>query len=109
MSFQELIFISDIIITDYSSLMIDSLIADKPVFLYANDIDSYVDERGFYFKFQELPFPLAKNNKELQSLIEKTNFEDVKSKYSEFKKKVQLRESGNASEKVSNMIDKICK
>ena len=39
------------------------------VILYANDIENYINERGFYFTFEELPFLLSKNNEELIEII----------------------------------------
>ena len=59
---QELIYSCDLLITDYSSTMFESLIANKSVILYANDIENYINERGFYFTFEELPFLLSNNN-----------------------------------------------
>lgn len=36
---------------------------NRPVFLYAKDIDKY--DRGFYFSIHSLPYPLAQTNEEL--------------------------------------------
>ena len=101
---QQLLLASDIIITDYSSVMFEGMIADKPVILYANDIDSYVDERGFYFELNELPFPLAKNNDELMDIIENNDLNEMKNKYDSFKERVGLVEEGVASKKVCELI-----
>ncbi len=47
---QELILGIDSLVTDYSSCMFDAALAGIPTFIYASDISSYMDERGFYFK-----------------------------------------------------------
>lgn len=101
---QELICACDLLITDYSSTMFETMIANKPVIIYANDIDSYADERGFYFKFDELPFPLTRNNKELLNYIENNNIKDIPNNYIEFNKKIGLKETGQASKKVVEEI-----
>lgn len=105
---QELICSSDLIITDYSSVMFDGMIAGKPVVLYARDIDSYKDERGYYFSFESLPFPLSKNNRELFELFKNNNLLDnISGRYSSFEKKIGLMEKGHSSEKVSALIEKL--
>ena len=44
---QELLIISDVLITDYSSILWDFSLQKKPVFLYQNDEQEYLDDRGF--------------------------------------------------------------
>lgn len=100
----ELMLISDILITDYSSSMFEFMFTKKPVFLYAPDINDYLDDRGFYFEFEELPFPKAFNFEDL--LRKLTLFDNNKYIYSieEFIKKIGCFEDGKASERVANLI-----
>ena len=102
---QELILASSILITDYSSTMFESMIANINVLLYANDIEHYNNERGTYFKFEELPFKLAKNNKELISIIKSIDFDDIQKEYKRFKQQLGLKENGTASQKVCDVIE----
>ncbi len=106
---QELLCACDILITDYSSMMFDALIASKPVLLFANDIDSYVDERGFYFKFDELPFPLSTSNDELCKIVKDYDANKILKQYEKFNKKVGLIDDGKASIKIVNYIEKYIK
>ncbi len=46
---------TDILITDYSSVLFDFLPKLKPVILYMYDFQEYSDERGLYFTADELP------------------------------------------------------
>ncbi len=62
---QEILAISDVLITDYSSIMFDFMLTGRPGFLYANDVKSYTKDRDFYFDINELPYSLATNNIEL--------------------------------------------
>lgn len=65
---QELLCVSDMLITDYSSSMFDYAMLRRPCMLYATDVAEY--DRGYYYDFRELPFPLAQNSEQLISLIE---------------------------------------
>lgn len=71
---QELLLISDVLINDYSSSMWDFGLTKKPCFIYANDIEEYSSERGFYITPSEWPFPIATTSKELINNI--TTFDD---------------------------------
>lgn len=62
---QELLYVSDILITDYSSSIWDYSFTKRPCFLYATDLSDYDMKHGFYSDIRSWPFPLAQNNKEL--------------------------------------------
>ncbi len=44
----------DGVITDFSSIMFDYAILEKPIYFYATDIESYTANRGFYFEYSEV-------------------------------------------------------
>lgn len=103
---QELIAASDFMITDYSSCMFDMLIAGKKCILYAPDVDEYInDERGVYFDFDELPFPLAKSNNELEEKIIKFDESLYKEKSETFLKTIGSYETGQAAQRVARYIE----
>lgn len=64
---QELLCVSDMLITDYSSSMFDYAMLRRPCILYATDVEQY--DRGYYYDFKELPFPLAQSGEELKEVI----------------------------------------
>lgn len=101
---QELICLADLVITDYSSTMFESMIANKPVILYANDIENYKKDRGLYFEFSDLPFPLMKNNEELFNYLKDEKIEKIIKEYNGFIRKIGLKENGEASRKISSLI-----
>ena len=52
----ELYVISDMLVTDYSSVFFDYAILEKPIIFYMYDLEEYRDEvRGFYLGLDELP------------------------------------------------------
>lgn len=101
---QELLAVVDVLITDYSSCMFDFATTEKPCFIYASDLEKYDKERGNYYSMEELPFPLATNNDELENVI--GNYDKVSyiNSLHELFDKVGLNETGKASEAVADYI-----
>lgn len=107
---QELLLAADVLITDYSSLMFDFAVTGRPVFLYANDFENYcAKERKLYFHIEELPFPLAKTGEELKAAVENFSEESYHNQLERFNGSVGTYESGNASEKVGELMANIMK
>lgn len=102
----ELMQIADTLITDYSSVMFEFSFTEKPVFLYANDISKYIEDRGFYFEYRELPYSIAENNEELRTNILNFKDEEYKAKLHTFFEKLHLFEGGDASKKVVDVIER---
>ncbi|MDT2681913.1 CDP-glycerol glycerophosphotransferase family protein [Enterococcus gallinarum] len=50
---QKLLLISDALITDYSSIFLDFLLLDKPIFYWIFDYDIYIKNRGLEFSFDD--------------------------------------------------------
>lgn len=63
----ELLAVSDVLVTDYSSVFIDFSLLEKPAVFYIYDYETYVKERGgFYLDFKtDLPGPVAFSEEEL--------------------------------------------
>ncbi len=104
---QELMLIADAAITDYSSWIYDFMLTRKPGFIFATDIESYNQERGFYYPLSSTPFPIARDNDELENNI--LNFDDAlyRSRLEEFLKDKGCFEDGNAAKRVVDLIEKI--
>ena len=103
----ELLAVSDVLITDYSSSMFEAILADKPVFLYATDINDYVQDRGFYFDLRDLPFPLAENNDQMIKIIERFDAGLYQSEIQQFRNALGLVDDGKASHKVAQLIKQV--
>ena len=101
---QEIILISDMLITDYSSIMIEYAALDKPVVFFTYDLDNYLsNERGFYYDFKKtVPGPIVYNSPELVDVIK--NNELDKSKISEFLKIQFDVIDGNSSKRVVDFL-----
>ena len=104
---QELLVSTDIAITDYSSCIFDFMLTKRPAFIYANDIEKYNNERGFYYPLTETPFPIARNNDELIENIKNFDFADYQNKINNFLKEKGCIDDGLASERVVKLIENI--
>lgn len=102
---QEMLAASDLLITDYSSSMFDFSMQGKPCLLYATDVAQY--DRGYYFNFRELPYPLAENEEELLSVIERFDKALYEKNLNDFLiNRVGVKECGNASERLAQWMRK---
>ena len=100
----ELIRGSDLLITDDSSVRFDAMEGRKKVVIYAEDIDQYVDDRGFYFDIRNLPFPVVENNDELISCLHSFDSESYEQAVRKFQEEVGLFSDGNASRRTVKYI-----
>ena len=66
---QDILLITDVLLTDYSSSIWDYSFTYKPVFLYASDLKEYQKKRGFCEDIFTWGFPVAETNEELSEHI----------------------------------------
>lgn len=105
---QELLLISDILITDYSSVMFDFANTRKPMLFYTYDLELYRDKvRGFYMDFEnEAPGPFVRTTEEIIESIQNIDMinQQFKDKYDQFYNKFCYLEDGKATERVVDML-----
>lgn len=104
---EELLIITDFLITDYSSICFDYLFRKKPVILYASDMKEYQNDRDFHIHLEQLPFPLVSNNLELKNVIMRFDISKYLDDINSFLVKNKFVLSGNATLKVCELIEKI--
>ncbi|MBQ6006532.1 MAG: CDP-glycerol glycerophosphotransferase family protein [Selenomonadaceae bacterium] len=101
---QELILISDALISDYSSVICDFMFSGKKVFIYAKDFDVYTKERGFKQLIFDLPYKINRSEAELFNCIETFDAAALEPKIKKFIETVKPFDDGHASEKVVERI-----
>src|SRR5699024_6115752 len=58
----DLLLITDILITDYSSVCFEFALLNKPMLFFAFDVEEYIEKRDFYYNYFEfIPGPLLKS------------------------------------------------
>ncbi|QXJ49166.1 CDP-glycerol glycerophosphotransferase family protein [Bacillus altitudinis] len=72
----ELLLITDLLITDYSSVCFEFALLNKPMIFFSYDVDDYIRKRDFYYDyFSFIPGPLAKTCHELVSIIKNNEYD----------------------------------
>lgn len=102
----ELYVMSDLLITDYSSVFFDYAILNRPILFYMYDLEEYRDElRGFYLDInKELPGKITIDEDELLSVIKNENYKEYDEKLKEFRNTYNNLEDGKASQRVINNL-----
>jgi CDP-glycerol glycerophosphotransferase len=100
--------VSDMLVTDYSSVMFDYSILKKPMIFYCYDLCEYRDSlRGFYFDLlKEAPGPVVETTQNLIQSIKEYDYETYKERYEAFNTKYNHADDGNASGKIIDLIYK---
>lgn len=101
---QELYILSDILITDYSSVFFDYAHSKRPILFFVPDLNHYISNvRGLYLNMEkELPGPLIKDNDELIDIINNIDEveKDYKDKYNEFYERFCSLCDGKSAERI---------
>lgn len=102
---EELVAVSDAMITDYSSIMFETAFVKKPVFLFATDRKEYINgERGLLIDYDTLPFSIAESNKELAENIEKFEKDLYEKQIDQFLERNGVHEDGHAGERAAVFV-----
>lgn len=101
---ESLMFASDLLITDFSSVIFDYALLKKPVIHHLSDIEEYDSERGFYFEIEEYIFGYkAYTDMEISELLDH-NLELDSKRHKIFSDKFLTGCDGTSSDKISNVI-----
>lgn len=108
LSIEDLMITADVCITDYSSLIFEYSLLDKPLIFYVYDLEKYFDWRGFYYDFDELtPGPVCRTMEELGqavrvSLTSGESFDSEKMKA--FRRKFMASCDGHATKRIEEWV-----
>ena len=68
--------VSDYVITDYSAIVFEAAILNKPIFFYCYDYDKYFIERNFYLDYKkEMPGIISSDVKPIINSIENKDYD----------------------------------
>lgn len=100
----DMLFVSDYVISDYSSIIYEAGILNKKQIFYAFDLDEYKGKRGFFINYKkEIPGPIFKTGTEIMEFFKKP--EHTKFNTNLISKYVDLR----VKSCTNNMVNKIKK
>lgn len=104
----ELYLISDLLITDYSSVFFDFAHLNRPMLFFTYDLEKYASVlRGFYFDFEAVvPGPLLKESNQVINYIEdiETQSKQYADKYKVFQEQFCGLDDGKASQRVIDTL-----
>ena len=66
---ERLLPVADLMITDFSSVLFDFCVFEKPFVIFAPDYDEYTKEVGFYADVYDFPTTVAKTRDELEQAV----------------------------------------
>lgn len=100
---EDIMIAADILVSDYSGIIFDYCIMEKPIFLWPYDYDKYNKIRGLYFDIRK-ELPSKENQTELLYMIRESDYSEIVSKYVvPFKNKYET-EYGNATKQSLDII-----
>ena len=106
LSIEDLLCCADICISDYSSLVFEYSLFEKPMIFYAYDYDNYCDWRGFYYDYSEFtPGPVVQTEDELLNSIKNIDTQFDKQKVIDFKEKFMGSCDGHATERIIALMN----
>ncbi len=99
-----LLMASDILITDYSSIIFEYCLIGRPMVFYAYDLKEYSDQgRGFYYEYESyVPGPVVATAEEAAAIISEHRF-DLDT-ITRFKDRNYLYLDGKATERLLQLI-----
>lgn len=107
-SVEELYLVSDILITDYSSVMFDYSILNRPIILFTYDMEEYRDKlRGFYIDIEaDKPGPILYTSRDVLKAI--VDIEETEKEYYKFRQAFRQKfipyECANSAEKIFDKV-----
>lgn len=109
MRIEELLFVSDAVVTDYSSLIFEYSLFLRPMVFYAYDLDEFYDYRGFYYRYDNdfLPGRIVRDEEELYrscvSALGGVN-EEEREQLRRFRDRFMGACDGHSAERIANYI-----
>ena len=98
--------IADLLISDYSSVVWDYAILERPIFCFGYDYDKYFTERGTYLNLEEVFFDgVIRTQEQLIKAIQNMNYEKQLEHTKKMKEEYVVLEE-NATEKIAKIIFK---
>lgn len=99
----DLLFVTDLLVTDYSSVVFEASLLDIPMLFYSFDLDEYVSSRDFYYDYKSfVPGKIVYNEAELTRAVLEGDFDF--NKVNAFKSEFFDNIDGLSSQRVADYI-----
>lgn len=101
----QLLCASDVCVSDYSSLIFEYSLFERPMIFFAYDLDDYFDWRGFYYNYDELtPGPVVQETEEIIDYIRHLDARFDQAQVHVFKEKFMSSCDGHATDRIMALV-----
>lgn len=105
MQIEDLLMACDVCISDYSSVIFEYALLERPVLFFAYDLGDYDDWRGFYYPYEEMtPGPVLRTNEEIARELLHLEKEFDPAAIRAFRDKFMSACDGRAAERILKLI-----
>ena len=102
---EKLLCTADACISDYSSIVFEYSLFNKPMIFFAYDFDDYGDWRGFYYDYDEIaPGPVVKTSEELIDCLLHLEERFNEAEIASFRNKFMSACDGHATERICEQL-----
>ena len=96
---------ADLVITDYSSLIFEYALLERPMIFFAYDLAEYEDARSFYFGYEGfVPGEIVVNTDEIISEVKRLETDFDKEKIRRFRQDYMCACDGKSTERILNEV-----
>ena len=101
----QLLCASDVCVSDYSSLIFEYSLFERPMIFFAYDFDDYFDSRGVYYNYDELtPGPVVQETEEIIDYIRHLDARFDQAQVHAFKEKFMSSCDGHATDRIMALV-----
>lgn len=105
---EDLIMASDMLVTDYSSIVFEYSLFEKPMIFFAYDLEDYDKQRGFYYPVRDMmPGPICASTHDLAREIRRMDQGFDRVRVRSFKYRFMGGCDGHATSRILNLMDKV--
>lgn len=102
---EEALCAADMLISDYSSIMFEYMLLERPIISYIYDIEEYAGGRGFFDKYEKLvPGPYVMNQEKLLEAIKTVDEWFDINRVRKYKEKYMSACDGHSTERIFNYV-----
>ena len=98
---------ADAMVSDYSSMVFDFAGMGGLVLLYAPDYDEYMQRRGLWLTYDQVPFPSGRTNEELLKKLDNLEISSYQTKLKKFFDDFHMAETGKSAETAAEIIQSV--
>ena len=104
----ELLCAADACISDYSSIVFEYSLFERPMIFFAYDLDDYDDWRGFYYSYDEFtPGPVVATSEEVVDYLAHVDERFDRTQVAAFREKFMSACDGHATERVMKWVEDV--